>query len=241
LASNTQQATRHTFALKMPQYKYLPTDVPPPPSQIVDYMVLGGLPELAEPHKLKEDFPQLEYIMCCAEECKQCKLPPSQHFTETRVILPEELTEDNLPNEHIFHQAFEYIDLARNEGKQCYIHCARGRSRSATIVIAYLMHKERMSLKDAFLTVKRRRNFIGPHGPLRVQLLRYEKLLIQRGHYGTDAQISFVDMLDWRNLENEEFPKTESATNRKIIEQEKKQVEQKAKSYGLFDRIKNLF
>jgi protein-tyrosine phosphatase len=209
--------------------------VPPPPSQVTEFIILGGLPELVDPLKLKTDFPNLEYVLCTAEECTHCKTP-SQHFTETRVIIPDELTENNFPNEEIFSKAFEFMDMAKQSGKQIYVHCARGRSRSATIVLSYLMYMEHKSLRDAFLIVKRARNFIGPHGPLRVQLLHYERLLVSRGHYGTDAVVTIKDMLDWHNVEIE-F----KSPNAAVVQDEREQVEKKAKKMGLFDKIKSMF
>ena len=63
-----------------------------------------------------------------------------------------------------FSAAFAFIDkIIQDEGKRVLVHCAMGVSRSATIVIAYLMHKERISLMDAFRKVKDRRPCIEPN------------------------------------------------------------------------------
>ena len=50
----------------------------------------------------------------------------------------------------------------------------RGRSRSATIAIAYLMQHQKRTLRDAYLHVKNLRHAIGPHRHLKRQLLKFE-------------------------------------------------------------------
>lgn len=55
------------------------------------------------------------------------------------------------------------------------VNCARGRSRSAAIVIGYLMRTNGMTLQEAYCHVKMARPFIGPHFPLRRELIRLEQ------------------------------------------------------------------
>lgn len=43
------------------------------------------------------------------------------------------------------------------------VHCHRGVSRSATIVIMYLMRKFKLTLRDAYKLVKSRRDKIDPN------------------------------------------------------------------------------
>jgi len=45
--------------------------------------------------------------------------------------------------------------------KVVYVHCMRGRSRSATVVIGYLMYRYHLSLEEAYNYLKHRRVFIG--------------------------------------------------------------------------------
>lgn len=50
------------------------------------------------------------------------------------------------------------------------VHCFAGVSRSATIVIAFLMQECGMSLKDAYNHVKQKRYFIHPNDGFKRQL-----------------------------------------------------------------------
>ncbi|KAG0146069.1 hypothetical protein CROQUDRAFT_44945, partial [Cronartium quercuum f. sp. fusiforme G11] len=43
-----------------------------------------------------------------------------------------------------------------------YVHCKAGKSRSVTIVLAYLIHRFRWTLKDSYAHVSERRKGICP-------------------------------------------------------------------------------
>jgi protein-tyrosine phosphatase len=100
-------------------------------------------------------------------------------------------------NEHEFvHKSIE-VDDAYDENiikyfKECllfmdgydkvFVHCAAGMSRSATIVIAYLMWKQKMSLNDAFNFVKKKRPVISPNLNFMRQLQTFQDLLIKKDY-----------------------------------------------------------
>ncbi|KAL1923053.1 uncharacterized protein VTP21DRAFT_9429 [Calcarisporiella thermophila] len=75
-----------------------------------------------------------------------------------------------------FPAAFAFVDEARKH-RQCgiLVHCQCGVARSASLVIAYVMHSERLSLNEAYAFVKRRSLWISPNMSLVYQLLDYEK------------------------------------------------------------------
>jgi hypothetical protein len=56
------------------------------------------------------------------------------------------------------------------------VHCQAGISRSATIVIAYCMHKERLSFEAAMAVVSAARSKIWPNMGFKCQLEQFEKL-----------------------------------------------------------------
>ncbi len=63
------------------------------------------------------------------------------------------------------------------------VHCMAGMSRSATVVISYLMWAERMSLWDSYWHVKRRRHRASPNEGFMKQLASYERQLVRRSHF----------------------------------------------------------
>uniref|UniRef100_A0A3B3R9U5 Dual specificity protein phosphatase n=1 Tax=Paramormyrops kingsleyae TaxID=1676925 RepID=A0A3B3R9U5_9TELE len=66
-----------------------------------------------------------------------------------------------------FIPAADFIHQALSGGGRILIHCALGVSCSGTLVLAYLMIREHMTLVDAIMTVKDRRGIIPNRGFLR--------------------------------------------------------------------------
>ena len=54
------------------------------------------------------------------------------------------------------------------------MHCCGGISRSASIVLAFLVKKKRLTLRDAFRFLKLQRPQIGPNGAFMMQLAEME-------------------------------------------------------------------
>jgi protein-tyrosine phosphatase len=69
---------------------------------------------------------------------------------------------------------FDEISEIINNEKIVLVNCVAGISRSSTIVIAYIMKYYNLSLKDAFLYVRNRRNQICPNKQFMKYLLNYE-------------------------------------------------------------------
>ncbi|KAL6068611.1 Dual specificity protein phosphatase [Balamuthia mandrillaris] len=90
----------------------------------------------------------------------------------------EEIDESETDEIEIESQQQEQEEELEIEAEEaCLVHCMRGRSRSTSLVVAYLMAREGMSLKEAWWFVKQRRPIIGPHRHLKDQLIQYEKYL----------------------------------------------------------------
>ncbi|KAG5272419.1 hypothetical protein AALO_G00165300 [Alosa alosa] len=66
-----------------------------------------------------------------------------------------------------FYPASEFIHKALSNGGKVLVHCAVGVSRSATLVLAYLMIRQNMTLVEAIKTVKDHRGVIPNRGFLR--------------------------------------------------------------------------
>ncbi|WVQ73811.1 hypothetical protein IAR50_003392 [Cryptococcus sp. DSM 104548] len=63
----------------------------------------------------------------------------------------------NDPLRPVIAHACEWIEAARQSGGRILVHCRVGVSRSASIVIAYMMQHEQLGLMDAYMTCRARR------------------------------------------------------------------------------------
>ncbi|TYH03641.1 hypothetical protein ES288_A09G235500v1 [Gossypium darwinii] len=76
-----------------------------------------------------------------------------------------------------FDECFNFIDEAKREGGGVLVHCFVGKSRSVTIVVAYLMKKHGMSLSLALEHVRSKRPLASPNHGFIQQLKEFEKSL----------------------------------------------------------------
>ncbi|XP_002517161.2 dual specificity protein phosphatase 1 isoform X3 [Ricinus communis] len=74
-----------------------------------------------------------------------------------------------------FDECFNFIDEAKRQGGGVLVHCFVGKSRSVTIVVAYLMKKHGLSLTQALQHVKSTRPQAAPNSGFISQLRDYEK------------------------------------------------------------------
>lgn len=76
-----------------------------------------------------------------------------------------------------FDECCDFINEAKRNGGSVLVHCFAGRSRSGTIVIAYLMKQHRMSLSRALELVRSKRPQVQPNYGFMIQLQNLEKSL----------------------------------------------------------------
>eukprot|EP01084_Bolivina_argentea_P041164 75968_1 len=92
------------------------------------------------------------------------------------------LDEVNESFDPYFDKTFKFMDDAMHENNACnnnkiLVHCQMGISRSATMLIGYLMHHKQMSLVDSYAHVKKCRNVICPNNGFLKQLMVLEQKL----------------------------------------------------------------
>ena len=86
----------------------------------------------------------------------------------------------DLPTTNIekhFSEALNFIEDSKSKSEKILVHCHAGRSRSATIVIAYLIKNHKMTLNEAVEFVKSKRKIIRPNVGFMKQLENFEKNL----------------------------------------------------------------
>ena len=88
---------------------------------------------------------------------------------------------DDFYDQNIIKYFGECLNFINGEEK-VLVHCAAGASRSATIVIAYIMLTKKMKYDDASQLVRDKRFIICPNFGFREQLKMFEKLLIENDY-----------------------------------------------------------
>jgi hypothetical protein len=86
----------------------------------------------------------------------------------------DSLDQDLLP---LLPRCVDFIAQARRQKRVVLIHCFAGVSRSASVVIAYLMAAaaEGLTMREALALVKRRRPFVDPNEGFLTQLEKWEQ------------------------------------------------------------------
>ena len=211
---------------KLPEEDSSDSELVPPPTFILPYLVLGGSAIVRnEPEELITKY-KVKHNICVASDCKNktCVLQqqkkssaPNGSLVSSHKFIIADSFDDVNPIKHKhnfvfdfspFETAIEYmhkellpqltITSTLQQAQQAsstvesaleqyyssvscngsiYIHCQHGRSRSTALVLAFLMRHLRISLRDAYTFVKRKRPFIGPHMMLKSALIHYERYL----------------------------------------------------------------
>ena len=105
-----------------------------------------------------------------------------------------------------FEQGINFIAQHAGEGNGVLIHCRRGASRSATLLMAFLMNRYSMTVDDALATLRKARPRVNPISHFMKELHTYELELArersvvvsrvvwglgQQPHAGTDKRFAF--------------------------------------------------
>lgn len=143
-----------------------------PPSQIIDHLYLGS--EYNATHKTEMIENKITLVVNVTEEVEDYFPEEFEYF---KISLRDVPSSDLKP---YFKKTIELMKERLNKGQGVLVHCQRGVSRSATIVIAYLMSTQGMSLKEALKHTKGKRNIVKPNAGFLKQLAEFESELQEK-------------------------------------------------------------
>lgn len=104
------------------------------------------------------------------------KLPPA-HPGDFVYKIIDVIDKEDVNLKQYFDECFDFIDEAKRHGRGVLVHCFAGKSRSVTVVVAYLMKTLRMSLSEALQHVKSKRPQAAPNPGFIRQLEDFERSL----------------------------------------------------------------
>lgn len=142
--------------------------------EIIPGLYLG--PYMAALKNCKENLIEkgVTHIICVRQECEAQFIKP--HFTDFVYLI---LDIADLATESIicfFPKVRQFIDDAMSRNGKVLVHGNNGNSRSATLVLAYIMEKFGLNSKEAYTFVKDRRCCIKPNEGFVAQLAEYEPI-----------------------------------------------------------------
>uniref|UniRef100_A0A3B1JEX0 Dual specificity protein phosphatase n=1 Tax=Astyanax mexicanus TaxID=7994 RepID=A0A3B1JEX0_ASTMX len=129
------------------------------------------------------------HILNAAEGERNSVCTGASYYTDVNMeyfgIEAEDIPSFNLSQ--YFFSAAEYMQqVLSNPNNKLLVHCVMGRSRSATLVLAYLMIQEKMTLVEAINQVKQRRRIIPNWGFLK-QLRELDIFLQEQRNEQTES------------------------------------------------------
>ena len=149
-------------------------------------------------------------------------------------IFPDDFTYENIKindnkNENILQHLVRGIKFI-DESKICYVHCQKGKSRSASFVIAYIMYKNRTHFSEAFDFVRLKRMVAFPNEGFQWQLEDFDIIL-----YNFDYDLNKCDKFIKNYFENKEkllVSEKEYISKRIKEEEEKEKMESNDEEYN---------
>jgi len=112
-------------------------------------------------------------------------LPLSSNF-EYKIINHVQDRETEKIIDH-FDECIEFINICKNNNARILVHCNQGISRSASIVLSYLIKEMGMTLKQAWGLTFEKRKMIRPNDGFLRQLIEWEKSIYNRSTLTVDG------------------------------------------------------
>lgn len=140
---------------------------------VPSFLYLGGHRSVRDIKKLNTQG--ITHVLNMAQELKLDTDELAKNNIKIMHIAAKDAKTYNIRTD--FDRAFQFMDDALRTKGRIIVNCARGISRSATIVIAYLMFRYKMRLHEAFNLVVTLRPQVRPNSNFRRILEQYEQEL----------------------------------------------------------------
>jgi len=120
-------------------------------STILPNLFLGSLRDA------KNTYTKYNHIISILDVENKLILPVNCHTT---YYLTDDVNSSLTP---IIYKVAEHLENILQQNETVLVHCHAGVSRSAAVIIGYLMIKQYMSFNDAYIYVKMRRHIVCPN------------------------------------------------------------------------------
>merc|ERR1719384_667861 len=114
----------------------------------------------------------ITHVLNCAKE-----IPIPEWYADAGVVCCKLECEDKMafPIQEFFDQGVEFIREHMDNGGSLLVHCQEGRSRSCSMVVAYMIKYHNMRLDSALGTITARRSLVHPNRGFMEKLRGWEE------------------------------------------------------------------
>jgi len=159
--------------------------------QILPYLYLGGVAAADTKALVDQGF---RGVVCCMRELE---FPTKQWSSDLEYCRVDVEDTSREPIEDYFDEATDFLHSFVVQKKPVLVHCRAGVSRSASVVVAYVMRFCGLSLHDAFFLVRSRRNIITPNLGFMNKLTLYEAEI-----KNSESSIDLQKYMLWYSMPN---------------------------------------
>ena len=139
-------------------------------TEIINRIFIGSYQNAKNYEELEKN--NIKYILNCASECKNL-------FEDKIKYLKLDIKDQNdFPIQDYFEKGIQFIiDSLNNNDGNILIHCMEGKSRSTTLLMAYLIKCQNENTNSAYKILKSKRQLTMPNLGFMYKLREYEKTL----------------------------------------------------------------
>ena len=140
-------------------------------TEIIDKIYIGSYFNAKNEEELEKN--NIKYILNCASECKNIFKNKIKYFNL------DIKDQNDFPIQNYFDKGIQFIEesLNNNDGN-ILIHCTQGKSRSTTLLMAYLIKCKKENTNSAYKIVKSKRQLTMPNLGFMNKLREFEKSII---------------------------------------------------------------
>ena len=113
---------------------------------------------------------KITHIINCAADFCENVFESENKYTYLSFYLKDHVLENI---ECIFYECIKFIENVKEKGGRVLVHCIQGISRSVTLVMAYLIYKNKLTYDKAFNIVQSKREISSPNFGFSIQLQNF--------------------------------------------------------------------
>ena len=131
---------------------------PPTADEVYPNLLIGNKAAAEDSYFLTKKRISHVINMAADSRTKFLVRPNREELSRRKIKLTEPKLKPEDVMENIFESAGELIEQSLQEGRRVMVNCWQGASRSATVVLAYLIKYQGMKVEDALRMVKEKRD-----------------------------------------------------------------------------------